>query len=105
MHVRRMEEKPDKLHEEPEPISSPYVKKTGKLTKKEIREQASKNKSILGWARRDDDIIPLGGVGTRDEPEEVRQARTTGGIIHLQTSQEVKDGPEDWKSGKEDGIG
>ena len=38
-------------------------------------------------------------------PEEVRRARTTGGTIHLQTSQEVKDGPEEWKSGREDGIG
>ena len=33
-HVRRMEEQPDKLHDEPESVSSPYVKKTGKLTKK-----------------------------------------------------------------------
>ena len=54
-HVRRMEEKPDKLHEEPDSVSSPYVKKTGKLTKKEIREQSTKNKSILDWARREDD--------------------------------------------------
>ena len=58
-HVRRMEEQPDKLHEEPESVSSPYVKKTGKLTKKEIREQSTKNKSILDWARRDDDTTDI----------------------------------------------
>ena len=74
-----------------------------------MKEQASKNKSILHWAReeanipggsREDEhledeekeISPDGWRG--DLPEEVRHARTTGGTSQHHKSQEVKDGPE-----------
>ena len=111
-HVRRMEKLPNKLHDEPDPPSIPYVRKTGKMSKKETIEQTTKNKSILDWASKEsnipglreaeeDDIGRCGWSGTRDMPEEVRRARTTGGTIQLQKSQEVKDGPEGWKVGKD----
>ena len=104
-HARKMDEHPNKLHDEPDPPSIPYVRKTGKMSKKETIEQTSKNKSILDWASKEsnipglrdaeeDDIGRCGWSGNRDMPEEVRRARTTGGTIQLQKSQEVKDGPD-----------
>ena len=92
------------------------------MTKKEMREQASRNKSILdgtrkdrnipegsreendcldgpdGWTENDvKDSGPDGWMGTWDKPEEGRRARTTGGTYHLNISQEVKNVPEAWK--------
>ena len=50
-HTRGLDENPPKLHDEPDPLSnkSPYIRKTGKMTLKEARTLASKNKSILSW--------------------------------------------------------
>ena len=58
-HARSLDGNPNKLHDEAVVVSSPYIKKTGKMTKKEMKEQASKNKSVLLWTRENDNI-PVG---------------------------------------------
>ena len=46
-HARRMDETPTKLHVLDETSSSPYVRRKGKMTKKETKEQASKTETIF----------------------------------------------------------
>ena len=52
-HTRRVEDMPTKLYDEADTGSSPYIRRTGKMAKKEMREQASRNKSILDGTRKD----------------------------------------------------
>ena len=48
-----MDEEPTMLHVKTDTSSrtSPYVKRTGKMTRKETGQLANKNWSILNWAR------------------------------------------------------
>ena len=62
-HTRRVEDTPTKLYDEADTGSSPYIRRTGKMTKKEMREQASRNKSILDGTRKDRNIPE----GSREE--------------------------------------
>ena len=94
-----MDENPTKLHVETNTTLSPYVQTTGKMTKKETREQAGKNKSILNWAR----SIPEGraedcqndiDIGPGGWKENINSSKQTVSIVTRKAIAETDEIPE-----------